>query len=158
MQRRLVSVVCLVAFVFTNAAGAAMPHDGRSGHSSGCACTLAEPAVKQESAPSGCEHCRMSHEACKSIDNDEAICLVCGCSVLDGPCKCQTADQPEPCLPSVPKCPCPDGCTVCMAKMPCLVGTNAIPLETPCLEACLVEPASIYSEPFAGRLIRPPRA
>jgi hypothetical protein len=153
---RLVSLVNLVAFVFANAAGAITFH--ASTHSSACPCGgVARTQVTEEPASAGCKHCRMKQESGPS-DEKLMTCPTCGCSLLDGSCKCKTAKESSPTCPAPLECPCPGGCVLCMAKVPCLLPASSIPLEAPCLGESIHEATPTYFEPYSGRLIRPPRA
>ena len=61
--------------------------------------------------------------------------------------------------PSAPKCPCPGGCALCnVAKVPHIVPTTCPPCSLICYGTNLVESTFIYTPPFYGRMIRPPRA
>jgi hypothetical protein len=89
----------------------------------------------------------------------------------DGGHTAPDADADEPrslCCPDCPdcpkgpihsRCPCPGGCAMCsLAKV--LHSAAGICLTCPadCFETRLPDPSLTYSSPFAGRLIRPPRA
>jgi len=75
-----------------------------------------------------------------------------------------------PCAPSCPDCPvgpdgprcpcsCPDGCAMCnAAKVPFLAHPIRVACSAACVGAASPEPASTYTPPCAGRVIRPPRA
>jgi hypothetical protein len=153
---RLVALVNLVAFVFSNASGAMTVR--LSAHSSECPCgNEAKPQPKEQSAASGCNHCRLDQENDPSEEN-QSICPTCGCSILDGICNCKTSKESSPSCPTQPQCPCPGGCVLCMAKVPCLVPAISFLLEAPCFGESLLEARFLCSQAFYARLIRPPRA
>jgi len=154
---RLVALLNLVAFLFANTAGAMAVHPLTG--LSACPCGgRASTRMKEEPVPSGCKHCQQKQETRKSEEN-QTICSTCGCSVLDGSCKCQTAKESHPPCPAPPpECPCPGSCPVCMAKVPCAFPASSLPLEAPCLEQSVPESIPLYAQPSCGRLIRPPRS
>jgi len=116
-------------------------------------------------------HCDLahSHEEEVTDDSESLTCCTCG---EDKARSCQASQHPEerdtPCGPSCPacpgspsdpKCPCPGGCALCsVAKVPCVVPSVCVTCSAPCLGANSLEPHPVYTSPFTGRLIRPPRA
>ena len=76
---------------------------------------------------------------------------------LHGPCGPSCPDCPKG--PSAPKCPCPGGCALCnVAKVPHATPVPCLPCSDTCIETRLPDPSLIYTPPFSGRLIRPPRS
>jgi hypothetical protein len=155
LRLRLVSSVCLAAYLFANthvnlALGAfstCHPED---------AC--AAPAEANGTTFLKCHHCALKEQIAPDQNAQKhpkkgTPCPCCPDGPLDPLC---------PCCPDGPgqdSCPCPGGCAMCnVAKAPCLDLLAIFAPSGVCVGASLVEEPFLHVPPFCDGLMRPPRA
>ncbi len=149
LRLRLVSAICLVAYLFANThLNLAMGESFRSSIH-----TEFLPSSDENDAHSKCSHCAKRHEQASQTTSEDRLPFD---TYTGNPC-----DSDCPCCPHGPfddSCPCPDGCAMCnVAKAPCLTASIFFPLQSACVGESAVEPSTLHAAPFCEGVMRPPR-
>ena len=151
---RLVSVICLAAYLLANThASMAMESWLRSQAKQRAAVATVEGEAQSE--PKKCKHCSQKPEQ-DGNKNQQSSPDSQDCP--NGPCD----DSDCPCCPNDSHqkgCPCPGGCALCsVAKAPCLTPSYLQFQPLNCIGECVSFESNTFPSPFRGSLDRPPRA